>query len=152
MEECIPRKVLPQRQKNLPWLAKRIIQAMRYRNKCYKWAKSSTVYQQKYRKARNKVVSMLRSSQKDNFRKLDPNQSKPFWKTMRAINNCPTSVPVLYHGTELLSSDQEMVKALSTFFSQCFNYNVPSLFPSHYEQTYSVMKIFSALWRKFTVC
>ena len=129
MEECIPRKVLPQRQKNLPWLAKRIIQAMRYRNKLYKWAKSSTVYQQRYRKARNKVVSMLRSSQKDNFRKLVPNQSKPFWKTMRAINNCPTSVPVLYHGTELLSSDRKWLRLLAPFSHNVLITMSPLFFP-----------------------
>ena len=54
---------------------------------------------------------------------------------MKVINKCPTSVPVLYHGTELLSSDQEKVKALNTFFSEYFNYSVPSLLPSHCEQT-----------------
>ena len=44
---------------------------------------------------------------------------------MRASNKCPTLVPVLYHGTELLSSDQEKVKA-STPFSQNVLISVPS--------------------------
>ena len=108
---------------------------MRCRNKFYKWAKSSTVYQQKYRKARNKVVSMLRSSKNDYFRKLNPNQSKQFWKTMRTINKCPTSVPVLYYDTELLSSDQEKVNTLTPFSQNILITVSPLFLPSHCEQT-----------------
>ena len=47
----------------------------------------------------------------------------------------PTSVSVLYQGTELLSSDYEKVKAFYTFFAECFNCSVPSLLLSHCEQT-----------------
>jgi hypothetical protein len=71
MEQCIPYGRLPNR-KNLPWLSKSIIQLIRKRNFYFKKSKVSTLYTQKYRHARNKVVSLLRSSRKQFFKKLNP--------------------------------------------------------------------------------
>ena len=62
MEECIPRRTLPQR-RNLPWLSKTIVQSMRKRNYLYRKAKKSGNFC-KYKKARNKTTAMLRASKK----------------------------------------------------------------------------------------
>ena len=43
---------------------------------------------------------VIRIVKKNYFCKLNPNLSKQFWKSIKALNKRPTSVPVLYHGTE----------------------------------------------------
>ena len=60
MELCIPQLSLKSK-KNLPWLTKPVIQAIRRRNSLFRAAKkskSSAAYQ-KYRAARNKVTALL---------------------------------------------------------------------------------------------
>ena len=132
MEKCIPRGVLPPRRRNLPWLNKGIIQSMRRRNNFFKKAKISSDSERKYRQARNKVVSLLRSAKKEFFRKLNPRKSKQFWKSIKVLNKCNSSIPVLSQGSTLLSSDQEKADALNSFFSQCFNHNAPPLLSLDY--------------------
>ena len=63
MELCIPHGRLPRR-KNLPWLSKPIIQLIKKRNYFFK---KLSIYVQKYKHARNKVVSLLRNSRKKFF-------------------------------------------------------------------------------------
>ena len=45
MEECIPRKILPPRRRNLPWLSKGTVQSMRRRNNLFKKAKRNGNHQ-----------------------------------------------------------------------------------------------------------
>ena len=72
MEICIPKKVLPSKRRNLPWLTKRIVQAMRQRNALFKRAMRSRANSDyaKYREVRNNVVSSLRSTKSTYFHKL----------------------------------------------------------------------------------
>ena len=67
METCIPQAVLKAR-KNLPWLTKSVIQAMRKRNLLFNAAKRSNSPSdwEKYKCIRNKVVAMLRQNKKQN--------------------------------------------------------------------------------------
>ena len=61
MVQCIPQLTLGSK-KNLPWLTKSVVQAIRKRNALFRAAKkckSSSSYQ-RYRAARNKVVALLR--------------------------------------------------------------------------------------------
>ena len=130
MEKCIPQKILPSRRHNLPWLNKGIIQAIKRRNYLFKKAKTSAVNEQKYRQARNKVVSLLRSAKKEYFSSLNPRKSKQFWKSIKVVNRHNSTIPVLSQGPRTLSSDQEKADALNSFFSQCFNHTLPPLTPS----------------------
>ena len=57
MNECIPKKKLPNR-KNLPWLTKKLITMIKRRNLLYKIAKLTGNFS-KYRAMRNKVTSEL---------------------------------------------------------------------------------------------
>ena len=86
MEECIPTKILlPARDRNISWLTKAILQAIRCRNSLYKRAKTSMCHQFKikYQQARKKVVSMLRCSKKKYLEKLITSDQKQFWKTVK---------------------------------------------------------------------
>ena len=91
-----PRGVLPPRRRNLPWLN---VQSMRMRNKK---AKISSDSERKYRQARNKVVSLLRSAKKEFFRKLNPvsRNSSGSQSGVQLINPCSISVLHYYHHTK----------------------------------------------------
>ena len=129
MEECILRRALTPRRHNLPWLNKRIIQSMRRRNNLFKRIKISSDNAHKYRQARNRVVAVLRLAKREYFCKLNPCKSKEFWKSIKVINKCSSSIPVISQGSTTLSSDQQKADALNSFFSQCFKYKVPPLIP-----------------------
>ena len=107
MEECIPRKVLPPRHRNLPWLNKSIIQSMRRRNTLFKRAKCSDNHGDyvKYCQARNKVVSHLRSAKAAYFRKLNPANPRQFWKAVKHLNKGSSSIPVLTHNDQTFNCD-----------------------------------------------
>ena len=64
MDECIPKKVLPPKRRNLPWLNKSLVQSMRRRNCLFKRAKrsGSSLHNSQYKHARNKVISQLRQA------------------------------------------------------------------------------------------
>ena len=72
---------------------------------------------------------MLRRAKRKYFCKLNPCKSKEFWKSIKVINKCSSSIPVISQGSETLSSDQQKADALNSFFSQCFNHKVPPLIP-----------------------
>ncbi len=115
MEECIPRNVLPptSRRRNLPWLNKGIIQSMRRRNNLFRRSRYTSDDERKYKRARNKVVSLMRSAKKEYFRKLNPHNSKQFWKSIKVLNKHNSSIPTLSQGSTLLSTDQEKADALN---------------------------------------
>ena len=77
MDNCIPHSVLKPR-KNLPWLTKEIIQAMRKRNYLFRAAHKlgSDAILSKYKAERNKVVTLLRASKTAYFQKLGSSNSK----------------------------------------------------------------------------
>ena len=130
MEDSIPSKILPPRRNNLPWINKRIVQSIRRRNNLFKKAKNSQDDEAKYRRARNKVVTLMRLAKKAYFRKLNPHQTKQFWKSVKVLNRKSSSIPSLHHGPSLLSTNQEKADTLNSFFSQCYNYSVPPLLPA----------------------
>ena len=115
MEECIPTKILPTRDHNIPWLTKAILQAMRRQNSLYKRAKTSMCYQVKlkYRQARIKVVSMLRSSKKRYFEELITSDQKQFWKTVRVLTHQKSTIPTLTLDNEVFSEDCDKARALN---------------------------------------
>ena len=127
METCIPHRVLPpRRRRNLPWLSKGLVQAMRRRNALFKRAKrsgSSLVYG-KFCRARNKVVANLRNAKAVYFQNLKPTNAKHFWKAVNCLKKTSSSIPVLTHNNSTYESDQEKANVLNSFFASCFNNSV----------------------------
>ena len=130
MRECIPQSSLRSR-RNLHWLTKPIIQAIRCRNalfRAYKQATSNpgSAYQ-RYRAARNKVVAMLRLSKTNFFRGLKFQSSKAFWKSMKMLNKQDCSIPTLISNGAAISDNCDKASLLNSFFYKCFNANSPPL-------------------------
>ena len=126
MEECIPRRTLPQR-RNLPWLSKTIVQSMRKRNYLYRKTKKSGNFC-KYKKARNKTTAMLRASKKRYFEKLNPKKPKEFWRAMKYLKKKGATIPSLTDSTsQTATSGAQKADMLNNFFSQCFNHAFPPL-------------------------
>ena len=106
--------VLPPR-KNLPWLNKNLICAMRKRNQLYKKAKQSGDFS-KYKFARNRVVSKLRMAKRAYFSNLNPKNPKKFWKAMKYLNKSQCSIPTLSHGDATVQTDIGKANLLNSFF------------------------------------
>ena len=114
MDECIPKKVLPPKRRNLPWLNKSLVQSMCRRNCLFKRAKwsGSSLHHSQYKHARNKVISQLRQAKKRYFRRLNPNDAKQFWKTVKVLSNNDTSVGALTHNNSPCYSDVDKIKPM----------------------------------------
>ena len=113
MEECIPRKVFSPRRQNLPWLSKE--------------SSDQCIKEIHVQKSRNRVVSELRFAKTAYFHKLNPSNSKQFWKAVKQLNKCSSSIPVLTHNNDTHDSDEAKANLLNLFFSSCFNDWVPPL-------------------------
>ena len=129
MERCIPKKVLPPRRRNLPWLNKSLVQSMRRRNHLFKRAKRSklSLHQSQYKRARNRVTSQLRQAKKEFFCNLNTADTKQFWKTVKVLNKQHASIGTLVHGSTTCHSDEEKANAFNEFFSGCFNSSCPPI-------------------------
>ena len=97
METCIP-TVTVHTSRNLPWLTKSILQAIRKRNSLFRIHKKtqSPSDQQKFRAARYKVTAMLRQSKSAFFAELAYSSQKQFWKAVKFINRTDCSIPTLH--------------------------------------------------------
>ena len=114
IEDCIPKGVLPPR-KNLLWLNKNLICAMRKRNQLYKKAKQSGDFS-KYKFARNRVVSKLHMAKRAYFSNLNPKNPKKVWKAVKYLNKSQCSIPTLSHGDATVQTDIEKANLLNSFF------------------------------------
>ena len=132
MEQCIPQVILRSR-KNLPWLTKSILQAIRKKNILFRVAKKckSTTSYQKYRAARNKVSALLRFNKTKFFKELGHSSQKEFWKSIKLLNQQDSSIPTLHHDDSTVESDLDKAVLLNNFFFDCFNKSVPPL-PDHH--------------------
>ena len=81
MELAIPTSVLLPC-KNLPWMTKAIKRAMCVRDRLFK----KVAYSVKYRRARNKVINMLRKAKSAYFKRLNPKDVRSFWKALKYLN------------------------------------------------------------------
>lgn len=122
MDNCIPNSVLKPR-KNLPWLTKTIIQAMRKRNSLFRAAHKSgnEAILSKYKAERNKVVSLLRASKTAYFQNLGSSNFKEFWKAVKLVNKRSSTIPALKDGSFFITTDTEKAQLLNDFFHSCFN-------------------------------
>ena len=126
MDQCIPKKVLPPRRRNLPWLNKSLVQSMRRRNCFFKKAKrsKSSLHLSQYKRARNRVTSQLRKAKKEYFYNLNTSDTKQFWKTFKVLNKHHASIGTLAHGDTTCHSD---VDKANEFFCSCFNSSCPPI-------------------------
>ena len=130
MGKCIPQVVLHSR-RNLPWLTKSVIQAIRKRNSLFRAAKrsKSLASYQRYRAARNHVVALLRLNKSKYFKKLQSKDSKAFWKAIRLLNKKESLIPTLVSNGYRVESSKEKATVLNHFFHDCFNKTLPPLTP-----------------------
>ena len=129
MEICIPHAMVKTK-KNVPWLNKEVIQAIRKRNLLYRRAKNSNtaVNQAKYRTMRNKVVCILRESKQRYFDKLNQADKNEFWKIMKQCNNNSSTIPTLQTTSGATAhSSLDKANVLNKFFYDCFNHSCPPL-------------------------
>ena len=98
MEKCIPRKILPKKRR-LPWINYAVIKLIRKRNAAFRRAKKSgkASDQAKYRKLRNNVVNVLRSSKRTYFTCLNTSDKKQFWKAFKVVNKKESLIPSLVY-------------------------------------------------------
>ncbi len=123
MEQCIPKKILPPKRRNRPWLNKSIIQSIRRKNAAYKRAKASNcpILTARYRHIRNKVSSKLRQAKIQYFSNINPSHAKQFWKSVKALGKQEPSVSSLMHNGTTCLTDEQKANALNEFFCSCFN-------------------------------
>ena len=136
MEQCIPIATLTSK-KNLPWLNRNIIKAIRERNRAFKRAKKSrkSEHMQKYKKQRNMITNMLRSAKLNFFKNLDPSSPKSFWKVAKFLTKQSSTIPILQDDYgDTIQDDTEKASLLNDFFSKCFNRALPPLGRTDYEE------------------
>ena len=128
MEQCIPRCTLSRRQ-NLPWLSKRITQSIRKRNCLFKEAKrtGNSAANQKYKKMRNRVTTLLQNAKRAYIRGLNPADKKKFWKAVKFLTEKNTTIPELSQDGITASNSAEKANMLNMFFGKCFNHSLPPL-------------------------
>ena len=63
------------------------------------------------------------------FRKLNPSNSKQFWKSLKYLNKQSSSIPTLNHNGSEYCADPEEANVLNSYFNKCFDLTVPPIFP-----------------------
>ena len=108
----------------------------RFHNLFFKKAKKSMseVYIQKYKRLRNKIVSLLRNKKKEYFNRLATASNKEFWKTIKLLKNRGT-IPALQYHDCTVSQDSEKADVLNEFFASCWNTVEQPLSEDHYHCT-----------------
>ena len=111
---------------SLPWVTKAIKRQMRKRDKLHSLATHSNnpSIKASYRKQRNKVVDMLRSSHSDYVNNeiggsLDSNP-KRFWNYVKSCRSESIEVPTLQSNNNLYVSSKDKEQALNNHFESVF--------------------------------
>ena len=73
-------------------------------------------------------MGLIRDSKKKYFDNLNSTDQKVFWKTVKMLNNAPSSIPTLTTKNGLMATtSNEKAKALNQYFFSCFNTCLPPL-------------------------
>ena len=125
-KECIPNKTVRIRPSDPPWLTCYIKRYIRKRKRAYRKAKqtNSRINWNKFKKLRNKVVSLIRESKQvhidkiSNKLKSDSLSSKNWWSILKTFisPNSKYSVPPLDHNGIVYTEEEEKVNILNNFF------------------------------------
>ena len=138
MERYVPTALLPKRP-NLPWLSKLSVQLMRKRNLLYRKAHNSNSAEiwDKYRIARNQLMSKLREEKSAYFSCLNPRNCKSFWQAIKYINKKESSIPTPKDDSSSMvaTSSSDKANMLNSFFVRCFNHVLPPLSPESHPNT-----------------
>ena len=122
--ESIPNKGIPTR-RNLPWLSKSIIKAMKKQNLFLKGQKDWNLHRCKL--VSNCMLAQLRIAKRNYFQALNPKNSKKFWKAMKFLNMNKQSIPTLSLDSTVVTSVEEKANLLNTFFCSCLNRSHPPI-------------------------
>ena len=128
MGSCFPQAVI-KACRNLPWLYKPIIQAMRKCNSLFcaaRWSSDCSLWT-KYKPVRNKVVAMLHWSKKQYFCSLRFANHKKFWKDIKLVNKQDSTILALHDDNTLITSPYSKANLLNNYFYRGFNHSFPSL-------------------------
>ena len=111
--QCIPKKVLPPKRRNRPWLNKSISQSIRRKNATFKRAKNTNSPRlwMHYKCIRNRVSSQLCLAKKKFFNSLNLSNPKSFWKSVKALDKRDTSTCALTHDGSPCLTDQHKTNA-----------------------------------------
>ena len=122
MSICIPRQTL-RKKKNLPWITKNVITLIRKQNAAFTVAKRSCDPRAaaKFRHLRNKVTKTLRNARLNYLQKLNPQNTRHFWKTIKFLKKVQPTLPTLHHEHAIAESNQEKANMLNRYFSMCFS-------------------------------
>ena len=71
----------------------------------------------------------MRCAKAEYLRRLNPSNSKQFWKSLKYLNKQSSSVPTLNHNGSEYCTDPEKANILNSYFNECFNHTVPSISP-----------------------
>ena len=128
MRACIPQKTL-RKQNNVPWLNSNTVRYIRLRNNVFQSAKRSGKSKDfaKFKKLRNRVVQMMRSSKKEYFKKINLADKKSFWKAIKFLSKKQISIPELHHQGQFAKTKGTKVEMLNNFFGSCFNSSISTL-------------------------
>ena len=127
MHACIPQQTVHKR-RNVPWLTKNVICLMRKRNAAFQAAKRSPrSHLDKFRKLRNKVVSLLRNGKRSYLEQLNAKDKRKFWKAVKFLNKQQSAIPPLHYQGTVANTNHEKAALLNGFFTTCFNTAVPPL-------------------------
>lgn len=125
-ESCIPNKKVIIRPSDPPWITTAIKRQIRKRKRAYRKAKQTNLqnHWDKFKRLRNKVVSMIRESKKSYFVSLsnklksDSLSSKQWWTILKSFiaPNSKTSIPPLEKDGVIYSDDSAKANVLNDFF------------------------------------
>ena len=133
MEQCIPRKLLPRR-KNLPWINRCLIMAIRRRNSLFKKYKVTGLESVlvEYKFVRNSVTSELHRAKQRFFNRLHHSDPKTFWKLYKTLTRKETTIPTLKRPTPsgMAVGSSKKANLLNAQFLKNFNSDNVSSFTS----------------------
>ncbi len=122
MEMSIPYRTSSVK-RTLPWITREVLKAIQKRNMLFNKAKRSKLPadERKYKSQRNHTLSVLRQSKKKFFNNLNSDNSKVFWKSVKALGKRDQSIPTLEVNGQKLEGSKDKAEALNLYFHSCFN-------------------------------
>ena len=133
MEQCISRKLIPRR-KNLLWINRSLIMAIRRRNSLFKKYKVTGLESVlvEYKFVWNRMTSELHKAKQRFFNRLHHSDPKTFWKLYNTLTRKETNIPALKRPTSTGMAVDSSKKAnlFNAQFFLNFNSNNVSLFTS----------------------
>lgn len=127
-ETCIPNKVVTIRPNEPLWITQAIKQSIRARKRAYRKAKhtNTQTHWNKFRKLRNKTVSLIRKSKQQHYDNLaskltsESLSTKDWWKVLKLIQNPnnKSCIPPLKKDDLIISDNEMKANLLNTFFAE----------------------------------